>query len=180
MRQLSIILLVLLTTLLGCKSNHLNRINIDPDLRFIVEEWVNTCEENNIEYEDYLANVDSIVYDKTMYLDKIGEYNNHHRIVRLNYQIKKEDYYFKRLVIYHEMGHVLRLNHICGHMSIMNPYLSHDHVKDYNLWWDELLTHYYTDTVKCNKYTITKDAVISWIDEYESYCGYSNSTIGPR
>ena len=36
------------------------------------------------------------------------------------------------------------------------------------------------DLNKCNKYTITKDAVISWINEYESYCGYSNSTIGPR
>ncbi len=179
-KQLLTIFIVLFLFLLGCKPNHIERMKIDPDLRYHVEEWVNECKKHNVDYNYALKNLDSITFMDFAYLDKLGEHNRDERRISINTYVKQNDFYFQRLIVFHELGHALNLHHICGKMSVMNPYLSHEYVEDYNLWWEKLMKDYFVDTVGCNEYFITKDTITRWIETYGGYCDYSNSTIGPR
>ena len=179
-KLMSVILGIILTFLLGCRTNHVERIKIQPELQYFVEEWVMECKKYNVDYNSALSHIDSIHYMEFDYLDKLGEHNREDRRISINTQVLKKNHYFQRLIIFHELGHALKLPHVCGKMSIMNPYLPHEHVEDYNLWWDDLMKDYFTDTTRCANYIITKDSMKKWVENYNGYCDYSNSTIGPR
>jgi len=179
-RKINYILLLVTTMFFSCEPNHLERIYIDEELRYFVEEWAYECEKYGIDYNKGLAHLDTIKYSEFKYLHKLGEHSIEKREILISTEVQKENHYFQRLIVFHELGHALRLPHTCGKLSIMNPLLSHTHIEHYNLWWKELMSHYFIDTVLCRENAITRDSIDVWIERYEGYCNYSNSMIGPR
>jgi len=157
----------------------MERIVIDEELQYFVEEWIHECEDAGVDYNKGLAIIDTIEFKECLTLFKLGELNREKRKITISTQVLKKDHYFQRLIVFHELGHTIDLPHTCGKLSIMNPLLSHKHTRYYTLWWEQLMEHYFTDTISCYELDITVDSIVRWTYEYESYCDYSNSTVGP-
>lgn len=104
-----IILLLSLALLIGCKVQEKPQVQVDPILWVTVQEFISDARNNGVDpsvLNDSLSYITILPLNDNLY----GIYTPKNRQVSVNVFVPL-DKYILRKVIYHELGHVLGLEH---------------------------------------------------------------------
>lgn len=153
MRKLLIILIILFSK---CYSQPV----IDKQIKPYVDEFLKESDHWRIPLTNYY-DLKHIYYCRRIpgshWNDSvIGLYLPEKQVIYIK-KIKRGNPKFIRLVVWHELGHMIfNLDHITGRLAIMNPTLKYYKIDEYYDCWYFLLQDFYIEAQKLENYRMYK------------------------